>query len=783
MKAAELLLTAAALFTGTSFASKPPRRHYFEESDAPRRSFSPPTSSSLHRSVSSDQSVRSDYTATTSFNSLSSRIPFRGADSQRPPSPAHHMINQLLEDTEPFFLDDPRAYPSSFDSTFSGGLSSPAFADRMGSPLIQIFGDRNSDVASPGPLAVAMDTVGDLWEVITASYPASSVEAHPEWARCVEYLGSILVELEPVLHEDDHTTLGCISIMQEVVMSPPSYKPAGAAAAHKSSEPSSPRASSNSNIMKSMIGRVFHQPYSAPGNVQLVVIHFCAYLVSRFLLEKVELNILVKKSMPRLSFWPDVLDRDTAFKKTFIPLSVVRILKGLIPAEESAPSSTYEFRPAEEALYLVNFYVPGGKRFMQALRSIDDALSRTMRHFVFITPLSKDPLQHKAALHLAQMIFSPTLHLAAQMPSADVDPADHIALSSSWQQKQPLSWTELRSAWESLRLEWPHKEMDSEGIFGVDCLFLRLLAKSLTTGNQFDGVHILKTANSFLSDPIPHGTLVHFAKCLAHSERVDLVALPMMIYHLISPRTVRENHFDPLHLMPLLKVWFNNVNTVALDRAAKLRAALYFKQPLWWESLRNEPLIIAAMFPEARISEDNPEEFVSLVQEPFAVPESVKKFETLKSNHPQWVTSLNEKPPHIQVMTAVLEFLSSGIAANGNWISEHRWLFIVKQFAQEFNSAILTPPGAEPHAKTELLNRISDIQKICVVHLRSEEQDGIDSSWDNSPEIARLFDRDTHIFHSHLLEMSSDTIAKPAGGTSLAHAILTTMSDLLDRSK
>lgn len=736
-----------------------------------------PTSDPVARSVSSDRPGRSKPdVGGFSYLSLrgggSSVLPPLERPNDRPPSPDHlfSVPAGVGDSTSPASSSAHMIAPSSFESL---SMASPPFNegfDRMGSPLLQLFA--SGDRGSPSPFLTSSEDMPELLGIIRSSISINGIEDQ-EWTDCMDYLAQILLLGSQNEDEQDQRTLDCVWVMQEKAMEATTPGGVGGGSISKGGEAmmDSPR---SSHSAKQVLGKLYNsQSFRAPGNVEMVMMHYCAYLVSRHLYERVQNNVLRRGSIPRLEEWPDVLEEDVAFKKTFIPLTIVQVLKGLIPIEDSS----YEFTPAEEALYLTNFFIPGGERFMKALRQIDASVSLTIRHFVFNMPLRKEPIQHKAALHMAKMVLSPSLQLAAEMPAFDVDPPNDIALAIDQTEfKESLTWSELMLAWQSLRVEWPHTEMDSEGIFGIDCLVLRLLAKSLWTGNEsqrpLDGVQILKS-NNHPSDPIPLGTLVHFARCLANSDSVDMVALPMMIYHLISPQTVREDHFDPLHLLPLMKMWFINLNTVALDRAAKLRAALYFKPPQWWISLRSETIVIASMFPSFPFDREDedivPSDLASLFRQEFQVPDSIIRFEALKITQCEWFKSLETKPVQIQVMTAVLEFLASGILANGDWINEHKWIYVVGQFVDDFNHH--NHDATRFDNDTTLSSRIAAVAKICRIHLRSEQER--EEEGDDEIDLESLFD-------PHTLKFIPKRLESVTPNTALACAILEEMSTLID---
>ena len=228
----------------------------------------------------------------------------------------------------------------------------------------------------------------------------------------------------------------------------------------------------------------------------------------------------------------------------------------------------------------------------------------------------------------------------------------------------------------------------------------------------------------------------------------------MMLYHLISPHSIRENHFKLIDLLPLFKIWFNNVDKVRLDRAAKLRAALYFKEPQWWVSLREgEGLVVQSMFPDKPLSEN--EEFNAIVTAPY----SYLNFERFKRTFPDWPEQ--SQPSHIQVMSAVLEFISFGIRENGNWIAyTDKWLYVVSQFANEFNSVVI--PSSEADA---LLDRIEAVMRIARVQLRAEPLS-------DSHAVEDLFLQDRFL----VLERLNDAFLHPSA---VALAILIKMSDIL----
>ena len=355
---------------------------------------------------------------------------------------------------------------------------------------------------------------------------------------------------------------------------------------------------------------------------------------------------------------------------TMLPASKLTNIYGL-----SGPHDDRLFNAAAQwELYQNDFYLPGGAGFMRQLRTLEGQMVDHIKLVHSVLGMTFNVYQYSTAIYITKLANSPVLELASRLPDADPP----IALARVAQGVFDIERGDLYNLMSSARSVWPAgKDLVTKGIFGVDCLVLQLLIKSrwpVAAGESVDDPATL----------LPHALQVtkdHFAACLDQAGEVDLVALPMMIFHLLSHKVLSNSQFQPESLTVLMLVAEWNVNFAVLSRAARLRAAASIQPPAWWTLFRSGKVVIHNMYASQAIKPDSSAEFEALVTEPFG-PGHVARFRALKA------TGWKAKSQVAAAMGAALEMLVKSIEDDGDWITPEPWIWIANLYAKEFNQHV-----------------------------------------------------------------------------------------------
>ena len=430
--------------------------------------------------------------------------------------------------------------------------------------------------------------------------------------------------------------------------------------------------------------------------------------VSRNLRSEVSRVFIKSDSIP-LSSWVEA----ASDSPTIVSDQTVLNLYGLSADEDSA---LVDKDPRDWVLYNTEYYVPGGMRVYGRIAHVEDYVHQYITQLISQLNLPVATHQFLATTSLIRLVSRPDWKMASELPAVDFDPSPAVFLKPELTSRNDPKWQEIARLFGYLRTTWPRPDLDSKGIFGIDCLILRFLALArypVAEAMSIEHGHLDGVDKNKLLPTVIGVAKTLFATCIARSKHTDIVALPMIIFHLIS-RPAKAADF--VSLLPLLRFYRSNFNWQAIDRAAKLRAATAINPPAWWRAINmDSPRPVLARTLTAREMGTGSEIFNGLVNNPLDST-VVSRFKALEASG--WIESEEAKSEEIQTFVEILRIIVESIQFSGDFTSLNRWAFVVRQYADDYNTVIAEASSSKSIAdvSAQLVTRLRAVAKVATRH-------------------------------------------------------------------
>ena len=484
-----------------------------------------------------------------------------------------------------------------------------------------------------------------------------------------------------------------------------------------------------------------------PAALTLEYVRVSWFTISRKLRQEISKSIFDQERLPPVSTWPDA----RIGVQTLLPAYHLTWLASLSTQQEAAFVTDY---PRDWMMYHNDYYLTSGPRWFDQIKFVEEYVARYISELSWALDLPVDPYQFDAATYLTRFVNSPALYIASLMPEVDVDPVASLYLTQQSPQSKPtLSWDEISDILGAFRRQWPPEEVVDSGanFFDVECLLVRMIALSrypidlaMATFDNADGVD-----RRALIPEMPLKQYDEFQQCLERTKHTDMVALPMMIYHVLSE--VHEG-FDYKALYPLLGLIKSNLNWTELDQAAKMRAATAIVKPSWWlkwnsiTNTRSLPSLKDLFRDEVGVSGNA--EFDSLVSISLSDLDLGRRYVALRSSG--WVQHAEEAAetsPGIKTALRLLEIIIGPIQVNGDFRVLNQWTFVIKKYLTEYNGLIANAGRVSDEERlsqaTDFVKRARAVQSVARLHPRDiSESDDSGLSQAFIPVLNRLFGED-----------------------------------------
>ena len=422
-----------------------------------------------------------------------------------------------------------------------------------------------------------------------------------------------------------------------------------------------------------------------------------------------------EKKIFETSAWPPALSSNPS---TFVPFHQAHALMGLSRYDDEYMVTEV---PIDWTLYSGDYYVSAGPRLLGHVREVETLVSEYISNLAMKCAFPLTNIQLKGAAYLGNLLTAPASRIASLMPAVDVDPTPFVR-SNKRRPLHPLKGKEILEILEAMRHHWPPTEEEAEKGLGVECLMLRIVALArfpdttdVSSVLAFDNLGSLE-----LFPEVARGSLALFDGCLTRTRHTDMVALPMMVYHLLSKEW---SGFDYEVLGPLLEFYESNFNWVELDRAAKIRAATAIEKPNWWASWNNfrSNLLPSVSQLLRKLKETGNEQFDALVRLSLSSRDLVARFYAID------VSSLPvNSQPSVRAAVAILRMVVGSIRATGDFRIMNQWNYVINAMVSEYDS-LMQKSSVDPAEVKALIERIQAVDQVAHFHPRasSDEEDAM----------------------------------------------------------
>jgi hypothetical protein len=463
------------------------------------------------------------------------------------------------------------------------------------------------------------------------------------------------------------------------------------------------------------------------------------FLISRELRRSVLTSILTDPAgkVDHVSHWPNIV----SISPFLVPFHVVPTLSGLSHFNEEFLVTKI---PKDWTLYSSDYYVASGPRIIGQIKYVEESISLYVRDLVLKYEFPVATPQLESASHLTKLVNCPAFEIASRMPAKDVDPP--MATWLSEHERFAISSLAFMQLYDSLKKIWPPSQQETKEMFGVGCLALRFTALMALPKSRIPVDDKWENSSVEALMPImlplfPDATLEQYKHCLERTLQTDMVALPMMMYHLLSEKRA-EFEYETLYV--LLKA-YERINWTELDKAAKIRAATAMEKPNWWarwNSLGGDILpSLRDLMPS--IPETGNAVLDMLMDKSLSDFSLVPNFlEAERAGLPKDLPTTNAQ---VRAAVAILNMVVGGIRASGDFRKFNQWSYVLSFYLDEYDELM---KQSEPNLDSvqEFVNRAKAVKSVASMQPRTTSTE-VDATLagDFAPVLAQMFDSTNRI--------------------------------------